>query len=76
LLLKNSRYTLKGEYFPDNVEAVAQRRFVTAVSQGYKPCESKESREVGNALRGCFRGLLQHPLSNYGGKYHKKIFSS
>jgi hypothetical protein len=41
----------KKEYFPDSVEVVAQRRFVTAVSQGYKPCESKESREVGNTRK-------------------------
>jgi hypothetical protein len=32
------------EYFPHSVDAVAQRRFVIAVSQGYKPCESKGSR--------------------------------
>jgi hypothetical protein len=41
----------KEEYFPDSVEAVAQRRFVTAVSQGYKPYKSKESREVGNTQK-------------------------
>jgi hypothetical protein len=41
----------KNEYFPDSMEAVAQRRFVTAVSQGYKSCESKESCEVGNIYK-------------------------
>jgi hypothetical protein len=52
----------KNEYFPDSMEAVAQRRFVTAVLQGYKPCESKESREVGNTQQSLMYAIALKPV--------------